>query len=273
MVFEEPNSGLEYRYRRDDGLQVDVFLYPLAPQGLLCSGRCAEDAAGTIVEEFRRSIPAFIERGYVDTMTPLQETTMSVSKGSWLHTGRHLVMRIVRQGEDLDSHLYAFTGREAILKVRASYPRGDFLAAAVDSFVTLLLPLVPAPFDCALGLNAEAGVTVATTQRQDAERVVRALDSLLLAGDLELDYRAPWEGRWRTVPHFDRLPADGTVPTPGVVLFATVSATDDSTTVAITTQNACRSARAGKDGSNSVAGMILGLSLMNELNAALKVDQ
>lgn len=272
FVFEEPNSGVEYRYARPDGFQADVYLYPLPPQDFLCTGRCAEEAAIALTHDFRNSIPVFIERGYADSMVAEAETPITSPTGSWLHRGRHLTLRIVRRGQPLRSHFLVFVGRETILKVRVSYPPGDFSAATVDTFVTMLLPLVPPPFTCRSGLATEPGITISTTQAQDPRHVVRALDSLLMLPPEVLDYRAPTEGRWRSLPHFESPDADsGTTPVSGVVLFAHVTASGDSVTVAITTQEACRPPRGqGAASSSSVARMLLGLRTMADLDSALK---
>jgi len=275
FVFEEPNSGVSYRYRRDDGFQADVYLYPLEPQGRLCRGRCNQDAAEAVVASFKDVYPILIERGHVDSMVTQAETVVPVPRGSWLHPGRHLTFRLVRNGEPLQSHLYILVGREAVLKVRVSYPPGDFPAATVDSFVTMLLPAVPPPYTCRLGDSEEPGVMIATTQSRPAEEIVAALDAVLATPPYVLDFRAPEFGVWRTAPRFDQPDPESRLgASPGTVLIARVTSEGDSATAVITAQDACRLRPAGREKPpGAVAGMFLALQVMAALDSALKAGE
>ena len=74
--YDNANLGLSYRYRRSDGFQADVYLYPLPSIGALCGTACAEQQAASIVSGFKETIPMLVERGYWDSVVPLSETAM-----------------------------------------------------------------------------------------------------------------------------------------------------------------------------------------------------
>jgi hypothetical protein len=175
----------------------------------------------------------------------------------------------------LESHFLAFVGREAVLKIRASFPPGQFSRAAVDSFVTLLLPAVPPPYSCRLGESNEPGITVSTTQARSPEEFIEALDSILAAPPNALDFRAPEAGTWRTVPRFDDADPESSLgSSPGVIIFARVSLSGDSATASITAQDACLTSGSGRmDTPSSVAGMILAVGAMAALDSVLKTRE
>lgn len=271
FTFDEANSGVQYRYAGEPAFRPDVYLYPLTPQGHLCTAGCPVEAARVEADDFKANFPIFIERGYADSIVLVSESEVPPPTQSWVGRGRHIQMRMVRHGTTLESHFFIFAGREVFLKVRATFPPSAANAQVLDAFLPALLAATSPPYSCHLGLTSDPGISVSTTRFGATGPVAHTLDSLLVHRAAPLDYRSEESGNWRTLPQFGPLPGSSTGATQaGVVLFARVTAKGDSATATLTGQNACRtpSSKVGEE-SASVGPLLMAIQTMAALDSAL----
>lgn len=241
----EVNNGVSYRYTRSDGIRVDVYEYPIIPQGHPCRESCARSAVAAGVEEFQASIPAIVAQSGLDSIVSGERRSLKADESSWLEAGARFQFRIYGDTNRFESSLFLFSGRDTFLKVRATYRQGEDRSASVDSLITQVLRAWPPPYDCAAGEAAGDGIVMSATLARPAsaiaERVKVAADSL----HYSFAFADAAQGRWRTHPLFrwppgtERESGDGTQH-PGSILYVTTEPIGDSTKVEVASHLACR---------------------------------
>ena len=196
----EVNNGVSYRYTRSDGIRVDVYEYPIIPQGHPCRESCARSAVAAGVEEFQASIPAIVAQSGLDSIVSGERRSLKADESSWLEAGARFQFRIYGDTNRFESSLFLFSGRDTFLKVRATYRQGEDRSASVDSLITQVLRAWPPPYDCAAGEAAGDGIVMSATLARPAsaiaERVKVAADSL----HYSFAFADAAQGRWRTHP-------------------------------------------------------------------------
>lgn len=263
------NGGTSYRYRRDDGLIADLYVYPIPPLEQPCTGRCLDEAAEVETESFRRQIPALIEAGRWDSVGRFDVRPYDVSRASWLEGGRATRMRMMTQGTWYDSFLYLLAGRETYLKVRLSLPLGQGDASsAVESFVAEAVSRWPAPYRCEQLADEEA-VSVSVTLADPYEEITRRVENAGERLAYRFAYANPAVGRWRTAPRFTPpVGAEGESwhngRTTGVELFVVAEQLEDSTRFAVTAHELC----AGPKAAAKVLEMLSALQFAQEVGEA-----
>jgi len=273
-VFEQPNSGLMYRYSGANGFVPDIYLYPMRPRGSLCTGDCREQAAKDELASFRELIPALIQRGYYDSMVVVDERAAPVPAGSWLGTGRRAKLRWVSRGVTKESHFVVYAGQEQLLKLRASFPVGSVSDEQLESFLQELVARTPAPYSCAKGASTADMTVVSVATARPAVRVAAVLDSVLRTSPRVIDFRAPDQGNWRGAPTFT-WPAGSAsegwhgAVSPGYILFASAAPAGDSTKVQIGAQVLCRPEGGSNDNVETTLSLFAAVWTVTDLTKAL----
>jgi hypothetical protein len=278
-IFEEPNSGVMYRYQGPGTFVPDVFLYPVPPQGALCQGTCRSEVAEAEVGAFRQSIPTLIARGYADSIVDFLENSVQAPAQSWVGNGYHLRFRLVRRGASRDSHLYVFAGLESFVKFRATFSPGTVPDSLLDSFVQTILIQAPPPYTCAAGYRTEPGISVSVTLAETATELASAVGAAFERLGYTLDYQGPHFGLWRTLPSFE-WPA-GTdsedwhgASSPGLTLFAMLTEKQDSIVATFSSQAVCNQAASSrnKKDETTVLQTLSALQLTTAFDSALKAQ-
>lgn len=145
--FDDPRLGTSLRYRREDGMYFDVYVYPGPRADSTCPVACAEARVREETDGFVDSFGELINRGYYRRIDVRRNEALPVPDGAPWRAGRELVMEVVRgQGPTtpLLSRfiLYSFPGYQ--VKVRVTHPPTDEMEGVVRAFVAALLTeLVP----------------------------------------------------------------------------------------------------------------------------------
>jgi len=138
-VFKPASAGVGYRFLGPNRMVADLYVYPIPSRVGACVDACARDAVASEVANFRAAIPAFLERGYYDSLTIVRDTTATYSGVSTDGPGGHLAMIMVKQRRSGVTHFYLFSMRGTYFKVRMDYEPGQSSDEDVEAFVSRLM--------------------------------------------------------------------------------------------------------------------------------------
>ncbi|HEY2825065.1 MAG TPA: hypothetical protein VGI83_05925 [Gemmatimonadales bacterium] len=237
-----PNGGLRYGYHARGGIDVDVYLKPLAPQGQLCRTECRVQAAQFFSDLAKAQLDELAKHGLADSSRVIGEHDASTPYDSWLTKGRHLSFLTFIGGVASETHLYLFAGREELLMIRARIAPSSEAAARIGRFVSDLLPHVEPPYRCHGSLARTSGISMGVTVGKSRAEAALAVNTTLTALGYPLDYVSLEEGRFRSWPH--RVGARrGGEPNveeqAAVIVYGTVFPRHDSTGVEISSVALC----------------------------------
>jgi hypothetical protein len=133
--YDNPAMGTTVRYGRDDDLYVDIYVYPGVQVTAECDATCA---VNTEADGFVRDFPELVRAGHYDALDVTGDERLQPPAGAAWGYGRHLQMKVRRQGRELESHYWLFSMPGFFLKARASYPASRGTRADVQKFVDAL---------------------------------------------------------------------------------------------------------------------------------------
>ncbi len=138
-VFKPASAGVGYRFLGPNRMVADLYVYPIPSRVGSCVDACARDAVASEARGFRAAIPAFLERGYYDSLTIVRDTTTMIPGVSTDGPGRHLALLMVKQRRPGVTHFYLFSMGGAYFKVRIDYEPGQSSDDEVEDFVSGLM--------------------------------------------------------------------------------------------------------------------------------------
>jgi hypothetical protein len=259
-TFEQANAGIQYQYVAENGFRPNVYVYPHAPAQGLCLGDCRTAMARREVESFKELTSAMIQRGYYDSMTVVRDESFPAPAGSWLGEGRHVTLRVVQRGEVGESHFLVWAGQETLVKIRATYPVGQFPTTQLKTFANELVAEFPPRYSCPLAPSRSNSITASVVLPKLDQALADRIDGAFADLPAGLSYRAPAQGQWRSEPTF--VIPRGVPPTiaspernPGYILSVTFEPRGDSVSMAVTTAPLCEVPATGEP-NRSEPGMV-----------------
>jgi hypothetical protein len=195
-------EGSHTRYRAPDGVELDIFVYPIPWPDALCASTCAADWVAEEARAFAAEAPSELVRlGYFPSMV-LETDSMLAFADSTISTGRHLMFVVTdaegRRGRS-DYLLTSHHGYRIKLRLTDFEGRTDSLTA-LEFFRALLAQIEP-PYVCALGpAKAVPGLGIESILDHEFSTVAVAVDSLMRTRKWELKFADT--GVWTTVPQF-----------------------------------------------------------------------
>ncbi len=130
--YEDPRMGTTVRYGRDDDLYVDIYVYPGVQVNAECDAACA---VNTEADGFVSDFPEMVRAGHYERLDVTADEPLQPPAGAPWAYGRHLTMKVRRQGRELESEYWLFSMPGFFLKARASYPPSRRARADVQKFV------------------------------------------------------------------------------------------------------------------------------------------
>ena len=138
-VFKPASGGFGYRFLGPNRMIADLYVYPIPSRVGSCVDACARDAVAAEVQDYKNTIPAFLQRGFYDSLTVVRDTTAMVPGVATDGPGGHLAMFMVKQGRSGVTHFYLFSMRGNYFKVRMDYEPGQSTDGDVEAFVVALM--------------------------------------------------------------------------------------------------------------------------------------
>lgn len=236
FAFPEASAGVSYRYRDSAGLTLDVYRYPIPAQVGPCAGDCLVRAAEAEVEAFRAAAPEFVRRHLWDSLVVVQDGGAAVPTGSWLAPGRHLTLRLVRQGRSYESHVAVFAGQEIFVKLRMTFAPDSARRRSALQFLAALPEAAPPEYRCPAGPLDVPGVMISSRGPRRLDHAPQRVQAALEHLGYTVAYRGEGDAGtsyWRTAPRFFRPGRPGAQalasgPSPGVVVFVVLRTAGDS---------------------------------------------
>lgn len=136
--YPDPGLGVLYRFRNDSALRPDVYVYPSGgPDGTTSLNPAREEGMnfGAVLTAQRR-------RGRITSFQILDSSAREYIAGSDTVPGWHVHAVLEGSEGKRDTHLYLYSVRGQMLKVRATAPEGTVDHASIDDFVAALLHAV-----------------------------------------------------------------------------------------------------------------------------------
>lgn len=130
--YEDPRMGTTVRYGRGDDLYLDIYVYPGVQVTAECDAACAVNSEA---DGFVGDFPELIRAGHYETLDVTADERLQPPAGAPWAFGRHLTMKVRRQGRDLESHYWLFSMPGFMLKARSSFPAGERTRREVQAFV------------------------------------------------------------------------------------------------------------------------------------------
>jgi hypothetical protein len=134
--YPDPRYGVNLRYTRGGGAYVDVYVYPGVRVDAACDAACA---VGEEADGFVEGLPELVRAGSYERMQVTADQPLHPGAGAPWAFGRHVTLRVQRQGRTMDSHFYLYSFPGFMLKVRATYAPSDAMDRDVEAFVAELL--------------------------------------------------------------------------------------------------------------------------------------
>lgn len=249
VLLGEANAGTMYRYRRPDGVGVDLFITPLPPSLDPCTGLCASRAVQVLSEQLTAAIILDREQGAVDSVRRAGALDLAPPAGSWLEHGRLTALRAYRGDQHTDSYVWLFAGQETLVQVRGAEPAGAIDFATLAAFVNTLLEAVPPTYDCPNGLNTDPADVILQPIDIAVHRLPFRVDSTLTALGYRFVYQNRSTGLWRTAPRYtwptgSSLQAWAAGIHPGIELVVVTEIGTQHSVVGISARPVCRSSPA-----------------------------
>jgi hypothetical protein len=145
--FPDASSGVMLRYQRPDSLYADLFVYPGPDLDKSCNLACANDVLRQEGDDYIKSIPVFIQRGYADTMSVGSDSALQPMAGAPWRIGRYLRFDQRKDGVLQWSDFYVYYLPDVRVKVRATYARDSIHAKAVADFAAAAAPALTGHVD------------------------------------------------------------------------------------------------------------------------------
>lgn len=134
--YPDPRLGTTVRYARDGGRYVDIYVYPGVHVDSACDAACAVNAEA---DGFVTDFPEMVRAGHYERLEVVGDQRLQPGAGAEWAYGRHLALKVRREGEVMDSHFYLYSFPGFFLKVRASFPPSPAALDEVEKFVDELL--------------------------------------------------------------------------------------------------------------------------------------
>lgn len=134
--YPDPRYGVNLRYTRGGGAYVDVYVYPGVRVDAACDAACA---VGQEADGFVESLPELVRAGSYERMEVTGDQPLQPGAGAPWAFGRHVTLRVRRQGRTMDSQFYLYSFPGFMVKVRATYAPSDAMQRDVEAFVAELL--------------------------------------------------------------------------------------------------------------------------------------
>ncbi|WP_420128902.1 hypothetical protein [Longimicrobium sp.] len=134
--YPDPRLGSNVRYARDDGRYVDIYVYPGMRVDSACDAACA---VNTEADGFVAGFPELVRAGHFEEATVVRDERPQPGAGAPWAYGRHLTLKMRREGQVVDSHYYLYAFPGFLLKVRATFPPSSDTLRDVTAFVDELL--------------------------------------------------------------------------------------------------------------------------------------
>lgn len=199
---EALDVGVFTRFRRDDGLQVDTYLYPVPWPEAVCPVACVQRSVDREADDFRDVIaPRLPQLGsFAEVRLASDEVLPSATSG--MTDTRHLSFEVVdRDGREGFSEFLVAGAHGYRLKLRMTDFSGVSSRAVARAAFAGFADGVRWPYECRFGAATTADVPALDTHfDQPVRAVARAIDSVLAAGPHELKSRS---GAWVGAPRFE----------------------------------------------------------------------
>jgi hypothetical protein len=271
----EGAGGVEIRYQRpQDTDWIDVYVYR-GERDPACGG-CDSAAVERESDEFASIIPELLRRGYFDSLRVAADTRVTLGTGAAAKRGRHLRLEGGRNGHPVTSHFYLVGAREAVIKVRATYPPGAGMDSVVDRFANALVDgMAPRWMYCAKGGSRQRSIDITANLTAPPDSVAGRVDDafarLGYAADALPDTAGPtWRG-WMVSgwPERDMWAMAKDKPFPGLTLDVTVRPKGTGTDLRVSARGLCAvPGEAGEPG--STPAMVAALEFVAEFSEAAK---
>lgn len=134
--YPDPRYGVNLRYTRGGGAYVDVYVYPGVRVDAACDAACA---VGQEADGFVSGLPELVRSGSYERMEVTGDRPLHPGAGAPWAFGRHVALRVRRQGRTMDSQFYLYSFPGFMVKVRATYAPSDAMQRDVEAFVAELL--------------------------------------------------------------------------------------------------------------------------------------
>lgn len=141
-TYDNPMLGSRLAYvRGTPELRVDVYVYPMAPQGTIVPDTVRRRLVRDMFDLGRASIREYERRGRYSELRFSDDSQLRLPSRVGPVDGWHSSVDMLFEGEPVQSRLYVFSLMNTYVKFRATYPRedADEVAAIVDEFVAALL--------------------------------------------------------------------------------------------------------------------------------------
>ena len=249
--FPDKADGVMLRYRRADGLQADLFVYPGPDLASNCDLACARGVLKREADDFVNSFAEFVRLHYVDTISVASDSLLEPPNGSSWRLGRHLHVTQRQQGTAQWSDLYLYYLPRIRVKVRATYAPDSSQARAIADFAAAAAPALTgggtsltssAPTG---GSSDTRGIGMSVTLAGPPHSYFPLLLDFLVTHGYTIDDSSRDAGRLVTAPRYawptgsEKESWHG-AESPGVRVAVRLVPRADSTTIEITAQSPTR---------------------------------
>jgi hypothetical protein len=138
--YPDPRAGVHRSYGTDDGLVVDVYVYPIGESMMRePTGARAEAEA----EFFKQSLDLMRRNGAFDDFRITGEGPVAIAGDAWASEGWLTSARLQRRGEERDTHQHLVEVGDHFVKFRSTFAAGRGRDAEVLRFIQALLATRP----------------------------------------------------------------------------------------------------------------------------------